>query len=133
MSRKMPVLAFSHVVLGLMASVSPTLACSADFGRDVQPLLAERCLRCHGPRTAEGGLRLGVRRQAMLGGDFGPAIVARMSERGALPARITAKDVAKRMPPSGKPLTDAQITLIKSWIDAGAHWPDELAGKETFG
>ena len=29
-----------------------------DFSRDIQPLLARRCLSCHGPDTQEGGLRL---------------------------------------------------------------------------
>jgi ankyrin repeat protein len=31
------------------------------------------------------------------------------------------------MPPSG-PLPPEQIALIKTWIDQGANWPDELSG-----
>jgi hypothetical protein len=68
----------------------------------------------------------------MLGGDSGPAIVAHKPGRGELLMRITSNDPAKRMPPGGKPLSEAQIALLKDWIVAGAPWPDELAGKETF-
>ncbi len=33
------------------------------------------------------------------------------------------------MPPTG-PLSPEQISLIKSWIDQGAEWPDDLAGEK---
>jgi len=125
MTRTLPFLA----VVGILAFAFPTHAGDkVDFARDIQPILADRCFRCHGPKKAEGGLRLDVRRRAKLGGDTGPALV----ERGELLARITSTDLAKRMPPGGKPLTETQVASIKSWIAAGAPWPDELAGKETF-
>jgi hypothetical protein len=105
---------------------------NVDFGRDIQPILAERCFRCHGPKKQEGGLRLDVRRRAMVGGDSGPVIVARAAPRSDLLARITSADIARRMPPAGERLTAKQIGLLKAWIENGAPWPDELAGKETF-
>jgi hypothetical protein len=103
-----------------------------EFGRDIRPIFAERCFRCHGPKRAEGGLRLDVRRRAMLGGDTGPAIIARKSDAGELLLRLTSSDRTRRMPPGSEPLTAVQIERIKAWIAAGAPWPDELAGKESF-
>jgi ankyrin repeat protein len=36
------------------------------------------------------------------------------------------------MPPTG-PLSAEQINLIKSWIDQGAEWPDDLSGDKSSG
>ena len=35
------------------------------------------------------------------------------------------------MPPEGKRLTEAQVKLLRDWIDAGAVWPDALAGDDA--
>ena len=32
-----------------------------DFARDIQPIFAKRCYKCHGPNEAEGGLKLDSR------------------------------------------------------------------------
>src|SRR2546423_11198856 len=39
-----------------------------DFRRDVQPLLKQYCVECHGPSQQMHGFRLDRRRDAMLGG-----------------------------------------------------------------
>src|SRR5262245_42820392 len=104
---------------------------SVDYGRDIAPMLAERCVRCHGPKKQEGGLRLDVRRRALHGGDAGAAIVPGKSARSELFRRITA-DEDHRMPPSGPPLSDKQKTLVRAWIEQGAPWPDALAGTENY-
>jgi len=46
-----------------------------DFSLEVQPLIEAACLRCHHEKKAEGGLRLDTLRDAITGGDTGPAIV----------------------------------------------------------
>ena len=33
------------------------------------------------------------------------------------------------MPPEGTRLTAAEVGILRAWIDQGANWPDELAGK----
>ena len=43
------------------------------FERRVRPLLVERCLKCHGPKKQESGLRLDSRAAILKGGDSGPA------------------------------------------------------------
>ena len=48
-----------------LLAVSAARADDADFARDVQPILAKHCVRCHGPKKQEGGLRLDVRRRAL--------------------------------------------------------------------
>jgi len=51
-----------------------------DFARDVQPLLKERCVGCHGPSQQMNGYRLD-RRSAALGGVVRANIVPGSSER----------------------------------------------------
>ncbi len=44
--------------------------------------------------------------------------------------RITSNDDDEVMPPKGERLSAAQVKLLRDWIDAGAVWPDALAGDE---
>ncbi len=96
---------------------------SIDFGRDVAPILQQRCLRCHGPRLQQNGLRLDVPEGAFKGGRSGPAVVPGAPERSPLYRRITARDENERMPRNGPPLSAAEIATIRRWIEEGAIWP----------
>lgn len=129
-----------HVSLNSMRLVLATFVFSilpsvvfgepVDFARQIQPLLRDRCERCHGAKKQEGGLRLDLRQRAFIGGDSGPAVIAKDSAKSHLIRRITSTDADHRMPPSGKPLTANEIAHLRNWIDEGARWPDELAGED---
>ena len=121
---------YRHAIaaIGLALLPLPATAADVEFARDVRPLLQKHCFRCHGERKQEAGLRLDVRRRALAGGDSGPAIVPGKTE-GELLKRITTRDEKHVMPP-GDPLADADIATLRAWIDQGAKWPDEFAGKE---
>lgn len=102
-----------------------------DYARDVRPILAEFCFRCHGfdAATREGGLRLDRPVDAMQPADSGErAIVSGSALQSELWRRINHADADVRMPPAetGKVLTAAQRELLRDWIDAGApyaeHW-----------
>src|SRR3954468_17789272 len=98
-----------------------------DFERDVQPILASKCVRCHGPQTAEAGLRLDNRKTAIGPLDSGTrAIIPGKPNESELIRRVSA-DPSERMPPEGDPLTKNQITTLQHWIAAGADWPDHWA------
>ena len=99
------------------------------FGRDIRPLLSDRCFACHGtdPATREGGLRLDVREEAV-GGDV-PAVVPGHPEESELWRRIHSEDPVDAMPPphaKKRPLTQQERDLLEAWIRAGAeyepHW-----------
>ncbi len=92
------------------ADVAPAVekppAAKVDFRRDVQPLLAQRCYRCHGPDQAKGGLRLNKHETALAELESGAhAIVPGKPDESALVDRISSTDEDLRMPPEGKPLT----------------------------
>ncbi len=123
----------------LAVCLSILLCCSGnalavDFARDVQPILKSRCYSCHDGRKHKAGLRLDVRSSALRGGESGkPAVVPGDSKKSDLIRRITSTDDDEVMPPEGERLSAAQVKLLRDWIDAGAVWPDALAGDDARG
>ena len=115
-----------------------TLAAQApakvDFARDVQPILREHCVECHGPSQQMRGLRLDRRRDAMPNrvGANGARIVPGNSSASPLYRRVSGTEAGAQMPPQG-PLPQEQISVIKTWIDQGAEWPDALSGDTRHG
>lgn len=99
-----------------------------DFSRDVQPILAARCMKCHGPGEKEGGLGFDSPEHAFAETESGhKAIIPGKPDESELIARITAEDDSIRMPPEGKPLKAEEIALIKRWIAEGAEWSKHWA------
>src|SRR5439155_26970324 len=76
------------------------------------------------------GLRLDRRRDVMPNrvGANGASIVPGNSDKSAVYLKLIGKQAGLRMPPAG-PLSGEQIEIVKSWIDQGADWPDELSGE----
>ena len=123
------------VVLIVLLTCLPSPAAEqprVDFARDVQPILKSRCFSCHDGRKHKAGLRLDVRASALRGGESGkPALVRGDSKKSELLRRVTSRDEDEVMPPSGEPLSEAQVKLLRAWIDSGAVWPDALAGDDA--
>ena len=101
---------------------------AVDFLRDVKPILAQRCYKCHSSLKEESNFRLDSVAALIKGGDFGAAVVPGNSSESRLIEAVERRGDLK-MPPEGEPLTPAQIAKLKAWIDAGAHPPAE--GAET--
>ncbi|MGL4551404.1 MAG: DUF1549 domain-containing protein, partial [Gemmataceae bacterium] len=91
-----------------------------DYGRDIKPLLRERCYACHGGLKQEGGLRLDTAALIRQGGDGGPAADPGDS---ALLERVATARGSRRMPPDGPPLNAEQIAVLRAWVDRGAAGP----------
>jgi hypothetical protein len=96
------------------------------FNRDVRPILAEHCYRCHGPdaATREADLRLDLPPDKVTGSVFELGDDA----TSELIKRITSSDPDFMMPPpeSKLELDTAQIEVVKEWGEEGAeferHW-----------
>jgi len=102
---------------------------AVDFLRDIQPLLAGHCLKCHGPEKQKGGLRLDSRTAALQGGDDGKVILPGKSESSRLIHLVSGGEPDKIMPPKGEKLSDQNIGLLRQWINEGASWPEAASGK----
>ena len=57
-------------IIGSLFTISG-LAADVDFTRDIQPIFAQSCYSCHGPKAQLGGLRLDAKSTAMAGGQSG--------------------------------------------------------------
>jgi mono/diheme cytochrome c family protein len=112
--------AFAAVIL-----LATHASAEVDFTREIQPLLKARCLGCHGAKLQMHGLRLDLKAAAFKGGESGvPAIVPGNSSQSLVVKYVSGNsDVV--MPPSGPRLTSEQVSLLRSWIDSGASWPEE--------
>src|SRR5215469_11151248 len=86
-------------VLAALALASPAPAAEPDFNRDVRPILAARCFKCHGPdeKARKADLRLDVPDAAVKAG----AITPGKPDKSELVRRIMTTDVAEVMPPPG--------------------------------
>ncbi|HWN94298.1 MAG TPA: DUF1553 domain-containing protein [Methylomirabilota bacterium] len=96
-----------------------------DFTRDIRPIFANHCLKCHGAEKQKSGLRLDAGTAALKGGDSGKAIIPGASAQSLLVHLVAGLDDEKLMPPKGERLSVEQIALLRGWIDQGARWPAE--------
>lgn len=92
----------------------------------VAPLLAARCVSCHGDAKQKGKLRVDSIEALVAGGKGGPAIIPGNTSSGTLLARshLPLED-DKHMPPAKEAQLDAnQVELIAWWIGQGASATD---------
>ncbi len=96
---------------------------AAQFEREIRPVLAAKCVQCHGEKKQEGGLRLDSREGLLAGGDSGPVLTAGKPDESLL---ITALHHRGPEMPPDKKLPDKTILHFERWIEAGALWPDTV-------
>ena len=78
----------------------PTLGAEeVDYAREIKPILAEYCYRCHGPEKQTSGLRFDRKVEALAGGDSGAAITPGKPAKSPLLDRIASVDAESMMPP----------------------------------
>lgn len=95
-----------------------------DFAAEIAPILQANCVACHNEKKANGSLVLESPQTILKGGEQGPAVVAGKSAESLL-LKVAAHQQESVMPPpdnivGAKPLTPAQLGLLKLWIDQGA-------------
>ena len=118
-------------MLFLLLQISAIQAADADtYLRQIRPVLQERCVACHGALKQEAGLRLDTVASMLTGGDSGAAVERNSDDTSLLLQRISSKDASERMPPEGEPLSQEQVSLIKTWIGAGAAAPENEIPEE---
>jgi mono/diheme cytochrome c family protein len=140
-------LGLSCATVAFAQAGAPTASEKVDYVKDIKPIFDESCVKCHGldpkkPRKkAAAGFRLDDKVAALKGGRSGAAIVPGDAKNSLLYKLLSGpvprpahdgedddKDIAP-MPKAKrgekwKPLADAQIALIRRWIDEGANRPD---------
>ncbi len=129
--RKLFLLATTSAWLG---GAQTQAAAPVDFVKQIQPILQDACIKCHGPEKQKGDLRLDSKAATFKGGKDGQAIVPGQADKSDLYRRITlAAGSDDVMPSKGDLLTKAQTDLVRDWINQGAVWPDGAVAKATEG
>jgi Protein of unknown function (DUF1549)/Protein of unknown function (DUF1553)/Planctomycete cytochrome C len=99
-----------------------------DFSRDIQPILNQNCVACHGGVRQKNGVSFIFREEALGTGKSGRrTIVPGNPGASEFMARLTSTDAEARMPYHGPPLSPQQIDLFRRWIKEGAKWEDYWA------
>ena len=111
-------LAAARFLVPAAAAQAPTAPIS--FVKDVRPIFQTSCESCHGEAQVSG-FDLRTSESALKGGDHGGDIVPGSADQSRLYRRIAGLEQPS-MPKEGAALTAQQISLIKTWIDQGAHW-----------
>ena len=107
-------------------------AAKVDFNRDIRPVMADTCFRCHGfdEKARKARLRLDVRAEALQPAKSGAVpIVPGKPKESEVIRRLFTADEDDRMPPTEihKPLTTEQKELFRQWIAEGAEYRDHWA------
>lgn len=98
------------------------------FNRQILPILAANCFACHGPDEKARETKFHFDTEE---GAFAEKGIIERGDpaRSVMIRRVTSTDPDEKMPPpdSGHSLTDAQIDLLRRWIDQGAKWDTHWA------
>lgn len=102
-----------------------------DFNRDVRPILAAKCFKCHGPdpKTREADLRLDTQAGLFEQHHGTTPFVPGQPERSEALRRVLSDDEFEKMPPpeAKKDLTAEEASTIRMWIEEGAQWEPHWA------
>ena len=82
-------------------------------------IFKNRCNSCHNADKQKGGLNLETYTTAMAGGGSGKVIEAGDSSASTL-FGVVMQTAEPKMPPKSPKIPDAEIELLKQWIEAGA-------------
>jgi mono/diheme cytochrome c family protein len=116
-----------HAVAAEPASTAVTTSAEVRFEREVKPILAHHCFKCHSQGKDKGGFSMASRETLLKGGDSGAVVEVGRSGESLLIRRVTSQDPDEMMPPPDEgvaPLSAKQAALLRAWIDQGADWPD---------
>jgi len=96
----------------------------------IAPILAEKCTSCHGPDREKGQLMLHTREAIENHEGDEPLIVAGSPEESLLIKRVSLPEGHEdQMPPpqNAKPVSHADVELLKWWISEGASFDQTIA------
>lgn len=116
----------------LFAWTARTLAATGEvsFTKEVAPILAKKCVTCHGPEKAKGNYQLHNFETLMKSGaSQAAAVTPGQPTKSELFRLLVTADADDRMPQKDDPLPKGQIALIEKWIQQGAKFdgPDAKA------
>jgi WD40 repeat protein len=115
-------LRLTFTLFALAVGTTPAFADAAKptFDDDVLPILKQHCVNCHGNDKQKGGLNAATFAATMAGGGSGAVVVPGDANKSRL-YTLTNHSAEPKMPPSGQKIPDAQIAILRTWVEQGAR------------
>lgn len=95
------------------------------FSGAVAPLIAEKCLGCHGADNPRGNLNLSTFAGWRQGGASGPLLAPGNPNNSLILARVADQNAQTRMPRGQEALTQEECQVLANWIAQGAAYDGE--------
>ena len=99
------------------------------YEKAINPILAQKCVSCHGPDKVKGNLQLQSPELILKGGKNGNILNGIQNEEALLLQRIHLPNAdEKHMPPADKlQLTLEELTLLTKWVKAGGNFTKKIS------
>jgi hypothetical protein len=110
----------------LMLATLPAYS-EVDFAHQVVPVLREHCGKCHMDGEKKGGFSMNTRELFLEGSEHGPVVEVGNADRSLLMDAILSEDRTDRMPPKGDRVPDADVAVLRRWINEGLAWEPGFA------
>lgn len=107
------------------AQLSEPAKGAVNYKEHVLPILRAHCLNCHNPDKAKADLDISTYATLLAGGASGDAVKPGNPGQSLL-FKVTNHEVEPHMPPKAPKLADADLAIIKRWIETGA--PETAVG-----
>ena len=107
-------------LLAAMAGTSLGDGDEVRFSEQVAPILVDRCLACHGPKKASANFRLDTFARLMADSDAGKNIEPGKPDESLFLELIVLNEPTGRMPKNADPLPEAEVQVLRRWIEQGA-------------
>src|SRR4051812_7998622 len=123
----MPTHLFRVFVIFLFPALTHAQAPKAavNYKDHVLPVLRKHCLNCHNADKATSDLNISTYQALMAGGASGEAVKPGSPDNSPL-YKLAAHLSEPRMPPKSPKIPDADLLVIKTWIEGGA--PETAVG-----
>ena len=109
-----------------LAIFQTSVGAEIDFSHEVLPILKSKCADCHTNGTYKGGLSMDTRSGLLDSG----AIVAGKSSDSEFVERLITDDEDLRMPKDAPQLSDAEIAILRRWVDENLPWEEGFSFRE---
>src|ERR1035438_9423054 len=90
-----------------------------NYDDEVKPLFARRCIACHSAGEMRSGLNLETYAGVLKGGSSGDVAIAGRAASSMLYRAVAREEGAPQMPLGQAKLPDAEIAVIREWIQGG--------------
>lgn len=94
-----------------------------NFSRDVRPIFTTSCISCHGPKKQRANFRVD-RREDFFAPRDGKLLIVPGDAKASWLLAIVSGEVETMQDAEAHRLRPEEIKLLKSWIEAGADWPE---------